>query len=162
MKVFTVYAPPEGGRSPSDEAERMVFVKDGFSWPALFVAPLWLIWHRLWLVLVGWLAIVFALTAVFGRLTWAEPYATPAAIVFALWFAVEANALRRWTLERRGWRFAGIATGRSRIECEQRFFARWLETVALPRTGARRPAAPQAAPRRSGEEPVIGLFPKPE
>ena len=37
-----------GRRDP----ERFVFVRDGFHFWAFLLAPLWLLWHRLWLVLV--------------------------------------------------------------------------------------------------------------
>ena len=33
----------------SSSAEQLVFVKDGFSWLAALVPPLWLLWKRMWL-----------------------------------------------------------------------------------------------------------------
>lgn len=165
MKLFTVYAPPDTGRRPEDDAVRMAFVKDGFCWPALFVPLPWLLWHRQWLVLLGWLAIVLAIVLAAAYVPAFEPLAGPASILFAFWFALEANGLRRWTLERRGWRFAGFATGRSRAECELGFFERWLAgapRAAAPSPPPRPPLVSGTGRRRPGDDEVIGLFPRSE
>jgi hypothetical protein len=77
--------------------------------------------------------------------------------LFAVWFALEANAFRRWTLTRKGWRFAGIATGVDLVDAEHHFFAR-ARSVALP--PARRDVAAAPSAPRPGEG-VIGLFPEP-
>ncbi len=163
MKVFTVYAPPDTGADPAGDALRMAFIKDGFCWPALVVPLLWLLWHRMWLTLLGWLGAAAAIALVTATVSWAEPFATPAALLFAFWFALEANGLRRWTLERHGWRFAGLASGRNRFECEHGFFQRWLDRLpaARPERQSVVPPVPKA-PRRPGDSPVIGLFPRAE
>ena len=66
--------------------------------------------------------------------------------------------MRRWTLARNGWRFAGIATGADRVDAEQRFFA--TRGVAGSAALARAPAA-APAPRDRSAETVIGVFPEP-
>ena len=63
MRAYTVHAPPDEPAAP----ERFAFVKDGFSWPALFVPILWILWHRLWLTLV-WLRRLRAGRRLDGRL----------------------------------------------------------------------------------------------
>ncbi len=45
-------------------AEALAFVKEGFSWPALFVPAFWLIYHRMWIELVVFLAIFCRAAAV--------------------------------------------------------------------------------------------------
>jgi hypothetical protein len=32
-----------------DDGNSVVFIKDGFSWPAFVIPFVWMIWHRLWL-----------------------------------------------------------------------------------------------------------------
>lgn len=60
MTVYTVLEPPPSGDDLRD-AERVAFVRDGFSWLALLFPLLWLLWHRMWLVLVLWIAVVVVL-----------------------------------------------------------------------------------------------------
>ena len=45
MAVFTVFLPPapEGAIPPP---EKIVFLRDAFSWPAFVFGPLWLAWRR--------------------------------------------------------------------------------------------------------------------
>ena len=47
-------------------ADRLAFVKDGFSWPALFVPLLWLIYHRMWIELIVLGLVYLALRSAFG------------------------------------------------------------------------------------------------
>ena len=56
MAVYTVHEPPPKRTRPRDP-ERFVFVRDGFSFWAFLLAPLWLLWHRLWLVLLGYIGV---------------------------------------------------------------------------------------------------------
>jgi glutamine amidotransferase len=46
MASHVVMLPAAG--SPQNRADEAVLVRDGFSWPAFLVPPLWLLWHRLW------------------------------------------------------------------------------------------------------------------
>src|SRR6478672_11524495 len=53
MNVYTVHL--KGSKDDLAALERAVFVREGFSWAALIVGPLWLLWNRLWLALIVWL-----------------------------------------------------------------------------------------------------------
>jgi hypothetical protein len=163
MRVYTVHAPPHA--SGVEEAERMVFVKDGISWPALFVPILWFPWHGLWLPLLGYLlfaALVVALNVVLGG-----SVAFVVGALGAVLIALEANTIRRWHLERRGWRQVGEAFGRDRKEAEFRFFHEWAQAEEPagtriepgPRPAARGKSLVPSLPRRH-EEPGLGLFPE--
>src|SRR6478752_2077250 len=55
MTIFAVHAPTNVGDQVA-AADRCAFVRDSFSWGALFFGPLWLLMHQLWLALLGWLA----------------------------------------------------------------------------------------------------------
>ena len=125
MRLYTVHAPPDEAPPP----ERFLFVKDGFSWPALFVPPLWILWHRLWLTAVFY-AVFVLVVAWTGRLA-NEDAAVMVAILGAILFALEANNIRRLSLEGRGWGEVGAASGGNIDEAEVRFFTDWRERPSI-------------------------------
>ncbi|MGH6925114.1 MAG: DUF2628 domain-containing protein [Propylenella sp.] len=156
MRVYTVHAPP------ADPApERFAFVKDGFSWPAFLVPVLWILWHRMWLTLIGY--VIYALiVAWIGRLA-GDGLAMIVAIAGALVLGLEGNAIRRLSLENRGWRGVGETFGHNLSEAEVRFFSDWgnlqqRQRDALLASGG--PGAGVSAPESDG--PILGLFPEPE
>ncbi|WP_165498077.1 DUF2628 domain-containing protein [Siculibacillus lacustris] len=156
MAIWTVHA-PDGDLAAANAADRLVFVREGFSWWALAVPFLWTLRHRLWAVFVGWALVALAIEVVdrFGDPT----VATVIGAAFALWFAVSANDLRRWTLERRGLRLVALAQGANRDEAELRFFAGTAgETHPFPSATPPAAAAPSApsAPRRD-LPPIVGF-----
>jgi len=58
MKNFTIFAPPLARPGPKPEAMSLVFVKDGFCWPALLIPLPWMLFRGLFFeaalyVLVG-------------------------------------------------------------------------------------------------------------
>ena len=163
MAIYTVLAPRADGAAASDPMS-VIFVKEGFCWPALFVAVPWLVFRRMWLVLVGYIVVaivVSAVSAATGRLS------TGVAIVLLHFlFALEANQLRRWTLERRGYGSTGVVEARGLEEAEIRYFS----TTNLAVNDTAVPPAPPAPPARpvlgmiqpSAEAgDVVGLFPAP-
>jgi hypothetical protein len=167
VTVYSVYEPSGDNADIVARADKLAFVKEGFSWPAFFVPALWLIFHRMWIEL--------ALVAVaFVVLQWAFGFDSQGKEIFG-WvslalvtlFAFEANDLRGAALERRGYQLAGVAMGKDQTEAELSFFRSWLpqeqraarpvERVPERPRGEERPAA--AAGGESEE--VIGLFPRP-
>jgi len=158
MKTFTVHLPPPSGDSDKDALDT-VFVREGFALWAFLIPLGWLLVHGMWLVLIGYLIMTGLLEGasyLFGDIA-------PGVFAFliTILFALEANSLRRWTLDRDGYRFVGVVTGRNLADAEQRFFDSWSNKP--PQTT---PAAPRmkAAPLRAGspfgERPVTGLFPQ--
>lgn len=159
MKVFTVHEPPAPGEG-SARFDRFAFVKEGFCWPALFVPFIWVLWHRMWWVLLGWLAVAVATTLLAELVSGAEAAVGVFSVLFTLWFALEANGLRRWSLEQKGWRMVGVAAGRDLVEAEQSFFRR-QEPARSAAAPARVPSVRTGPSARGGSvgEPVIGVFP---
>src|SRR5918993_1326058 len=161
MAIYTVYAPPD--TPPETAAERMVFVKDGFSWPALLIPLIWLLYRRLWLGLLVYLAFIALVAVVDTGL--GETAAQVVAVLGAILFALEANNLRRGKLARAGWREVGETEGRGLEEAELRFFHRRAARSEPAAAHAPRPRAP-AAWGRTGRAPedddphVLGLFPE--
>ena len=68
MPVYTVFAPPQGSGAAEPDPLRFVFVKDGFCWPALFIPELWLLFRRMWLVLVVYVALSVVVSIVGARI----------------------------------------------------------------------------------------------
>src|SRR5258706_10860519 len=60
MPVYTVHAPVTNGAGIA-AVERFAFVRDGFHFFAACFCPLWLVWHRLWLALTGWVLVALAI-----------------------------------------------------------------------------------------------------
>lgn len=138
MRTYTVHEPPNPPSDRVDRAERLVFVKDGFSWPAALFAPIWMIMHRLWWPLLGYLVLSGGIELIRLGTTLDAGWTTLAGVALHLWIGLEADALRRWTLDRRGWRTVGSVTGATADECERRFFDTWLpaQPVIAPVAGS--------------------------
>ena len=49
----TQFMLPVTADAAARDRQRFVFVRDGFHFWALLLGPLWLLWHRLWLALLG-------------------------------------------------------------------------------------------------------------
>ncbi|ODS01187.1 hypothetical protein AUC68_12520 [Methyloceanibacter methanicus] len=171
MTVYSVYEPSDAPSGQGDagaeaRAEKIAFVKEGFAWIALIVPILWLIYHRMWLELLAFLAVFLSLPAIFGNDPVGKDLAGWASLGLTVLFAFEANDLRAWALRRRGFRFAGTAWGRDQTEAETRFFTRWLpeQAQSQPAVPADLPVpakSPAIVPTRPlGGDEVIGSFPR--
>ena len=161
MPTYTVHAPPAGNNSAADP-QRFVFVRDGFYLWAFLLAPLWLLVHRLWLALAGYIALSVVLGVAMRLLGVPQTAQFVVNLLIALLLGFEAATLRRWTLTRRRWTMLGFAVGDDREAAEQRFFAAWSSRPAAV-TPSEPPAEFAAPVRRGPPSPsdVIGLFPEP-
>jgi len=159
MAVYTVHEPPPGRRASTDPV-RIKFVRDGFSFWALLLGPLWILWHRLWVVLLGYVVAVIALEVTLTVLGAPESANAAAAALVAILLGLEASTLRRWTLGRRGWKQLGVVVADDHNMAERRFFDAWLggAGASAPNTAAAE-APPARMPPPSSD--VIGLFPQP-
>ncbi|MDR3498170.1 MAG: DUF2628 domain-containing protein [Parvibaculum sp.] len=155
MRIYTVH---QRAGAPAD-GEGLVFVKEGFAWPALFVPLLWLLFARLWLAALAFAIVALALAAAAETLGLGPNAAIVLSLALQFLLACEANDIRRWTLARRGYAEIAIASGRTLVEAERDFFRRWEGPSAPVET---RSAAPHRAiwPRRPEDRGPIGVFPK--
>jgi len=167
VTVYSVYEPPIEAPDIAERAERLAFVKEGFSWPALYVPLLWLLYYRMWIEVIVLVLVYVALQVVFGTDAQGQTLTAWASLAIGVLFAFEANDLRAAALERKGYRLAGVASGRDRTEAERSFFTAWLPQQAkatrAPERGPepRRESEPAASIPRGEDEQVIGLFPRP-
>ena len=158
MTVYTVHEPPPRKGEAETDTDRFVFVRDGFYFWAFLLGPLWMLWRRLWLVLV--LYIVFTAALQIGL--WALGVSTGVkflvGFLIALLVGFEAATLRRWTLTRRGWTSTGVVVGSDLETAERRFFDTWV----APRGATVTPIPPPAMRVPPSSPEVLGLFPEPE
>jgi ribosome modulation factor len=143
LHTYTVHEPADGSRDRLERAEELVFVRDGFSWGAALLTPFWMIAHGLWLALLGYLVVLVGLEVLLWATGLAQQAGGWAIAALHLLIGFEGDAIRRWTLRRRGYALAGSVSGRSRDECERRFIEAWLQDrpyVSLPP-----PSAPSSA-----------------
>jgi hypothetical protein len=116
-RVYTVHVRGRGG------ADRdIVFVKDGFSWPAFFFTVLWALWHRLWFFALIVLASGVAVGMV-SELLVLDPLTDAAlGLAWAVLVGYEANDARRRALAGLDYDVEDIVLGQTLTQAEHRFF----------------------------------------
>jgi len=162
MAVYTVHAPASYyGTDVRTSPDQLVFVRDGFYLWAFVAAIVWLIWHRLWLALLGYIALSVAAEILFTRLGVGGGARFLIMVVFALLVGLEAGSLRRWKLSRGKWRQLDVVVADSEEGAERRFFERWNAKFSESVRG--NSVAPPPLPRASiaQSQNVLGLFPEP-
>jgi hypothetical protein len=163
MPVFTVHTPPTTAQSVPDP-DRFIFVRDGFSFWAFLLGPVWMLWHGLWLALLAYLVLAAIVAAALAWIGASGPVTVGVAVLIALLLGLEASTLRRLALARRRWREAGIVVARNLDLAERRFFQErraggsQLPASADADLSTTRVPAPGAAVPPSD---VFGLFPQP-
>ena len=172
MPVYTVHA-PVSNNADIRATDRFAFVRDGFHVWAALLGVVWLAWHRLWLALIGWIALMAVIDFAMVRLgiSGATVFAVDALLALLLGF--EAASLWRWTLSRRKWRQLDIVVADDEEAAERRFFDRWTakqralsnDQSAVDRGG---PPPTRDVPGQGFSRPpplpqdeIIGLFPQP-
>jgi hypothetical protein len=160
MSIYTVHVPPPETSAPNPE--RFIFVRDGFSFWAFLLAPLWMLWHRLWLVFVGYLALAVLLQIGLHLIGASAVVTFTAGALLALLVGFEAATLRRVTLARRRWKNIGTVVGDDGEAAERRFFDAWLRGELRRSASAIAPGASGAvAAGATRASEIIGLFPEP-
>jgi hypothetical protein len=171
MPVYTVHAPIANNAGIA-ATDRFAFVRDGFHFWAAVFGPVWLVWHRLWLALIGWIIIVIAIDVGMARLGAGGTAIFFADVLIALLMGFEASSIRRWTLSRRNWRQLDIVVAGNEEKAERRFFDRWAARQRLlnDQTAVDRgappptrdiPGQPFSKPPPLPQNEIIGLFPEP-
>lgn len=117
MRVYTVHENPA-----YEDDRRVVLVKEGFCWPALFVTIIWAIYRRVWLGLGLYLLGLIAVAALEMWLLLQVRGLGVLDILYALLVAALANDFRRGALSRRGYREIGVVIGETLDDAERRWF----------------------------------------
>jgi hypothetical protein len=162
MTIYTVHEPPSRDADAPADTDRFVFVRDGFYGWAFLLGPLWLLWRRLWLVLLCYVVLTAALQALLWHIDASGTVRFAVGLLIALLVGMEAGSLRRWTLNRRKWKNLGVVVASNIEAAERRFFDTWVGRKPPMRSisASMPPVATLRMPPTSPE--VIGLFPQPE
>ena len=117
-KIFTVHEKPE----MHEPTERVVLVREGFSYAALVFHVLWLAANRLWLA-----GFIYAATSVtlmeIGHAIGLSPITTVMLqLLLQALLAANAYDITRWQLNRQGYREAGVLIADSVMAAEQRYY----------------------------------------
>jgi hypothetical protein len=172
MAVYTVHEPPLKADQTQADPERFVFVRDGFSFWAFLLPPLWMLWHGLWLVFLGYVIVATALQVGLSLIGTSSTVMVVTGALLSLLIGFEAATLRRFTLARRRWTNVGIVVGDDLESAERRFYDAWTTNGGATNASLHRPPRaaasamplfqpPQASSQASSASDVIGLFPQP-
>ncbi len=124
MLTYTAHSKPEPQvQGQAEDGKGVVFVKDGFSWPAFLIPFFWMLWHRLWLPLVGYVAAVVLIVLAGYGFSWPENLTGGIGLLANLFFGFEGNNFRRWALAKRGYDEVADIVADNGEEASYRFFA---------------------------------------
>jgi hypothetical protein len=166
MSVYTVHQPPLRAADATPDPERFVFVRDGFYVWAFLLSVLWMLWHRMWLVLLIYVVVVVGVETVLRYVGVSGFVLSIVGLLISLLVGIEAGTLRRFALARRGWKSVGVVSGDNHEDAERRFFDAWVRAASGGRVepatvSPSPPPLPPPAPRTPQPTDVIGLFPEP-
>ena len=151
MATFLVLIPP--GAQKGDEKAR--FIRDRFSWLALVLPVVWLLWHRAWLAA----ALAFAVQSL-GSAVADHPVFGLAGLglclATGLLVALEGPSMVVAGLERRGWTVDAVIAADDRETAEEIYD---METSAGEATAleSARPLLPASETSERRHAPMLGL-----
>lgn len=142
MTIYTVLEPPDG------KPDRVAFIPEGFAWGGFVFTFVWALWHRLWVVAALLFAVFAGLSIAVSLEVLGPGLGSLLQFGVSLLFGFEARQLQLASLERAGFRRAGLIHA-SRLEAaELAFFAG--RAVPSP--------APVPTRYRTGPEDTLGIF----
>ena len=166
MTAYTVHEPDDAPADPALRADGVAFVKEGVAWWALFLPVIWMLYHRMWIVLAIFVALLLGIHVVLALASIGDPVAFLCTLTVSILFAVQANDLRRWTLERRGYRMTGAVSGDGLEDCELKYFssltadeAPAASALTQIQTQTATGLPPRTKPAADAGDEIIGLFP---
>ncbi len=163
MPVYTVHGLRADGTDARPAADRIVLVRDGFHFWAFVMTLLWLVWHRLWWALLGYIVVSVSVVYALSALGVPSGARTIVMLVISMLVGFEASSLWRWTLSRGKWRPLDVIVAEDAESAERRFFDR---LASSRRDGGDDRGAyatrDYAGPMRpSAQRDIIGSFPQP-
>ena len=127
-----------------EKAGATELVRDGFSWPAFLVPPLWFAWTRLWVEAAVALALVVGISLL-GDV--APGPAAAASLAVSFLAASEWPALKMAALRRTGWQETAVVVAEDRNEALLRLALRGSRPARQKAVSTSGPAAvPSASP----------------
>lgn len=109
-----------------NNGQDVVFIKDGFSWLALVIPFFWLLWHRLWIPLAGYLSAVILIVVAGYLLSMPDGLTGSIGLLANFFVGLEGNNFRRRAMAKRGYDEVADIVAESGEEASYRFFAAQL------------------------------------
>ncbi len=147
MASFIVLTPPDSPY-PDDET---VLIRDGFSWLALLIPLLWLLWYRLWFAAVLLLLLTIAIALAADQFPAYSLVLTAVSILVSAFVALEGNGWRITKKENQGWTFRAVVEAENRATAEDI----WFDTVERQANSPARTAPPAAAGKQTTFHPAL-------
>ncbi|MGB3867773.1 MAG: DUF2628 domain-containing protein, partial [Xanthobacteraceae bacterium] len=119
MRIYTVHGPRIAGDDARALGDRVVLVRDGFSVWAFVFGGFWLLYHRLWWALAGYVVLMAGVSVFLGVSRVDSGASLCVLLLIALLMGLEAASLRRWTLSRGKWRQLDVVAARDIEEAER-------------------------------------------
>ncbi len=157
MTVHAVYVPEQLAPDPAVSVEAAEIVRERFSIAAFLFGPLWLLRHRAWPELVGFILLALGAGAAVRFFPATAAEAGEVYVLACLFLGFAAPDIRGRALERRGYRLGEVVIAENADEALRRFADR-ASLVPLPAHVA--VPATQSRPLREPDTGVLGLFPE--
>jgi hypothetical protein len=117
-KIYNAYEKPEA----AEPTERVVLLREGFSFWAFGLNALWLLLQRMWALLGLYILAVIVLSALCTMLGLSEISVMCVQLWLQLMLGFHAYDAQGWLLKRRGYRFAGVIVAADDIAAERRYY----------------------------------------
>ena len=117
-KIFNVYEKPEA----AEPTERVELVREGFSFFAFALNVFWLIFNRMWWVLLGYLVVLVGVMGAAEMLHVSETSRMLMQVGINLLLGFHAYDLQGWVLKRRGYRLGGVLVAESELSAQRRYY----------------------------------------
>ena len=149
MAIYVAVEPPSG------DAEKTVFVRDGFTFLAFLLPVFWFLFHRMWIEA----ALGLAATLLLGALDSFGGFAGPLlSLLFAVIIGLEAPNLRLGALRRRNWTERGAVEADNAVDAELRYFLNAEEAQEKEVPPAQPADLGVARPGRGAAVPALGFL----
>ncbi len=154
MRSYLVLIPPNG---PDKDHRSTLFLPDGFSWTALLLCWIWLIWHRLWIA-----GIIVLVLQVGSALLIGTPGLWLGGLLLGLathvLVALEGRNHYASSLVRRGWMLDSIISATDRRTAEEIYFSALPQKETQPLPSSADWAKTKQPPASGWQGPALGLF----
>lgn len=159
MKSYLLYAPRNAAARDDKAVQGLSVIRDAFSWTAFFVPVAWFLYFRCWLAAIADLIVMTGVLVLARFLPVEAGSVLLVLLVVRAFIALEANAVRGWTLRRKGFRLVDVVVAANLAEAERALLGRWLANEDMMDV-AGHPV--RNLPDRHAPIGVVGLFPEPE
>jgi hypothetical protein len=127
MKIYTVYA-QETDPTPM---ENMILIKEGFSWSAAFLTFFLAFYHRMWVAGCILVAVNLFLSILGLNDYLSAGIVQTLRIGFMIFVGCNFNDLYRYELEKRGYSFCGVVSGKNSEGACSKFIAEMLQRTSF-------------------------------